>query len=412
MRYRYRIEPTPAQQQMLARVFGCCRVVFNDALRVRTEAYRAGMKLPDSEIQRRVITQAKTTSERAWLAEVPSVALVQSVNDSRRAWRNFFDSAAGKRKGRKLGRPRMKSRKDPRQSFRLTRNGFRVRPNGRLYLAKLGEVRVRWSRGLPSEPSSVAIIREPDGHYYASFVVDVEPTPLATAGTEAGVDVGIARLATIADTHGGRIDVENPKHLARKLRRLRRLEREKSRRKKGSNNREKTRRNVAIAHNKVARSRRDYHHKQALALVRENQVIHVEDLNIVGMMANRRLARAISDAGWGQFVQIIGEKAQRYGRTMHSVSRWLASSKTCSACAHQLDELPLQVREWRCPACETVHDRDHNAAMNILAAGRAERLNASYESRRDCESSSGGVHVRPQPVTVVDDEPGSAPGAA
>ena len=135
MRYRYRIEPTPAQQAMLARVFGCARVVFNDALRVRGEAYQAGIKMSDSEIQRRVITQAKTTEERGWLCEVPSVALVQSVNDSRRAWRNFFDSAAGKRKGRRVGRPRMKSRKDRRQSFRLTRNGFAVRDNGRLFVA-------------------------------------------------------------------------------------------------------------------------------------------------------------------------------------------------------------------------------------------------------------------------------------
>ena len=173
MRYRCRIEPTDAQQRMLARVFGCCRVVFNDALRVRGEAYRAGMKLSDTEIQRRVITQAKTTAERGGLAEVPSVALVQSVNDSRRAWRNYFDSHTGKRRGRKLGRPRMKSRKDHRQSFRLTRNGFSLRDNGWLFVAKVGEVRVRWSRQLPSAPSSVTIIRKPDGHYYASFVVDV-----------------------------------------------------------------------------------------------------------------------------------------------------------------------------------------------------------------------------------------------
>ncbi|WP_286137646.1 transposase [Mycobacterium sp. IS-3022] len=165
MRYRYRIEPTPAQQAMLARVFGCARVVFNDALRVRDEAYRAGVKLSDSEIQRRVITAAKRTSERAWLCEVPSVALVQSVNDSRRAWRNFFDSHTRKRPGRRVGRPRFKSRKDHRQSFRLTRNGFSLKPNGRLFLAKVGEVRVRWSRELPSAPSSVTIIREPDGHF-------------------------------------------------------------------------------------------------------------------------------------------------------------------------------------------------------------------------------------------------------
>jgi putative transposase len=395
MRYRYRIEPTPAQQQMLVRVFGCTRVVFNDALRVRDETYRAGVKLSDSEIQRRVITAAKTTEQRAWLAEVPSVALVQSVNDSRRAWRNFFDSVTGKREGRKLGRPRMKSRKDHRQSFRLTRNGFSVRPNGRLFVAKVGEVRVRWSRELPTAPSSVTIIREPDGHFYASFVVEVAASPLPVTDREAGVDVGIARLATVATTDGHRVDVANPKHLGRKLRKLRRLEREKSRRQKGSANRGKTRCKVAIAHNQVARARRDYHHKQALALVRENQVIHVENLNIAAMVKNRRLARAINDAGWGQFVKIIAEKADHYDRTVHTVSRWLASSKTCSACGHRLDELPLQIRSWQCPSCQVVHDRDHNAANVILAAGRAERLNAC------------GARVRPQPVAAVGVEAGS-----
>jgi putative transposase len=400
MRYRYRIEPTAAQRDMLARVFGCCRVVFNDALRVRHEAYCAGVKLSDSQIQHWVITAAKATAERAWLAEVPSVALVQSVNDSRRAWRNYFNSRTGKRKGRKLGRPRMKSKKNHRQSFRLTRNGFSIRGNGRLFVAKVGQVRVRWSRDLPREPSSVTIIREPDGHFYASFVVDVPPAALPEVDREAGVDMGITRLATIATSDETRTDIENPKHLQRRLRKLRRLEREKSRRQKGSNNRNKTRQRVAIAHNQVARGRRDYHHKQALALVRDNQVIHVEDLNIVGMVRNRRLARAISDAGWGQFIRIIGEKADRYGRTLHPVSRWLASSKTCSTpeCGHVLDELPLQLRHWTCPACRAVHDRDHNAAKVILAAGRAERINASHESGRDRESGSGGAHVDRNPL--------------
>jgi len=400
MRYRYRIEPTPAQQQMLARVFGCCRVAFNDALRVRDEAYRAGVKFSDSEIQRRVIAAAKTTQARAWLAEVPSVALVQSVNDSRRAWRNFFDSVTGKRAGRKVGRPRFKSRKDQRQSFRLTRNGFSLKANGRLFVAKVGEVRVRWSRGLPSTPSSVTVIREPDGHFYASFVVEVPVSPLPVTDREAGVDVGIARLATVATTDGQRVDVPNPKHFGGKLRKLRRLEREKSRRQKGSANRGKIRRKVAIVHNQVARARRDYHHKQALALVRENQVLHVEDLNIAAMVKNRRLARAISDAGWGQFVKIIAEKADHYGRTVHAVSRWLASSKTCAACGYRLDELPLQIRVWQCPSCQVVHDRDHNAANVILAAGRAERLNAC------------GARVRPQPVAAVGVEAGSTPTAA
>ncbi len=215
------------------------------------------------------------------------------------------------------------------------------------------------------------------------------------------MDLGIARLAAIATTDGVRSEVANPKHLGRKLRKLARLEREKSRRQKGSNNRDKSRRKIAVAHGKVARARRDYHHKQALALVRDNQVIHVEDLNIAGMVKNRRLARAISDAGWGQFVRIIGEKADRYGRTVHTVSRWLASSKTCSGCGHRLAELPLQVRTWTCPACRAVHDRDHNAAKNILAAGRAERLNAC------------GAPVSP-PTTreARGDETGSTPTAA
>lgn len=401
MRYRYRIEPSATHQVMLGRVFGCCRVVFNDALRVRDEAYRTGLKLSDSEIQRRVITAAKTTDARAWLCEVPSVALVQSVNDSHRAWRNFFDSGSRKRKGGRVGRPRFKSRKDHRQSFRLTRNGFSLKANGRLFVAKVGEVRVRWSRELPSTPSSVTIIREPDGHYYASFVVDVAISPLPAVVREAGVDVGIARLATIATTDGGRSDIENPKHLGRKLRKLTRLEREKSRRQKGSANRDKSRRKVAVAHNEVARARRDYHHKQALALVRENQVIHVEDLNIAGMVKNRRVARAISDAGWGQFVRIIGQKADRYGRSVHQVSRWLASSKICSGCGHRLDELALQVRQWTCPACHVVHDRDHNAAKIILAAGRAEGLNAC------------GASVSPPSTREArGDEAGSTPTAA
>ena len=152
-------------------------------------------------------------------------------------------------------------------------------------------------------------------------------------------------------------------------------------------------------HNEVARARRDYHHKQALALVRDNQVIHVEDLNIAGMVRNRRLARAITDAGWGQFVKIIAEKADYYARTVHTVSRWLASSKTCSACGHRVKELPLQIRQWTC-RCGVVHDRDYNAAKVILAAGRAERLNAC------------GARIRPQPVAAMGVEAGSTPPAA
>ena len=269
-----------------------------------------------------------------------------------------------------------------------------------LFVANVGDVRVRWSRLLPNEPSSVTLIREPNGHYYASFVVEVESAPLPASNREAGLDMGVTRLATIATSDGLRIDVPNKRCLHHRLRKLRRLEREKSRRQKGSANRNKTRRNIAVVHNKVARVRRDYHHKQALTLVRENQVIHVESLNISGMVKNRRLAQAISDAGWGQFIKIMSEKADYYGRSVHTVSRWLASTKTCSACGHRLDELPLQFRKWACPRCGVVHDRDHNAAKVILAAGQAERINVC------------GARVSPQLDVAVGAEAESTPQPA
>jgi len=176
VRYRCRIDPTPGQRQALARALGCARVVYNDTLAERRRAYQAGEQLSDTEVQRRVVTLAKHTTQWAWLAEVASVVLVQACQDAHRAYRNWFNSLSGKRKGRRVGRPRYRTKRG-RQSIRLTRNGFALHA-GRLYLAKVGEVRVRWSRELPSVPSSVTIIREPDSRYYASFVVDRDPTPL------------------------------------------------------------------------------------------------------------------------------------------------------------------------------------------------------------------------------------------
>ncbi len=181
VRYRYRLYPSPGQRQALARVFGCARVVYNDSLRLREECRAAGVTISDSEVQRRVITLGKLTAERVWLAEVSSVALVQACNDARRAYRNYFDSLSGKRKGRNVGHPVFR-RKHRRQSIRLTRNGFSLH-GPRLYVAKVGEINLRWSRALPGEPSSVTLIREPDGRYYASFVVERAPAPLPPAAT-------------------------------------------------------------------------------------------------------------------------------------------------------------------------------------------------------------------------------------
>jgi putative transposase len=267
-------------------------------------------------------------------------------------------------------------------------------------LAKIGQVKVRWSRDLPSVPSSVTIIKESYGLYYASFVVEVTPAPLPVVNREAGVDLGIARLATVATTDGQRRDVPNPRLLACKRRKLRRLEREKARRAKGGSNRTKPCRKIAVQHGKVTRARRDYHHEQALTLIRDNQAIYVEDLNIEGMVRNRRLARVIHDAGWAQFVRLVEEKAEQHGRTVVKVSRWLPSSKACSNCRHVLDALPLHIRAWTCPNCDARHDRDYNAAQIILAAGQAERRNAC------------GAQVSPSSGEAQGDEAGTYPKRA
>jgi putative transposase len=398
VRYRYRIEPTPGQRQALARAFGCARVVYNDALAERQRAYHAGERLSDTEVQRRVITLAKSTPERAWLTEVSSVVLVQACQDARRAYRNWFDSLSGKRKGRGIGRPRFRT-KHGRQSIRLTRNGFALHGH-RLYIAKVGEVRVRWSRELPSVPSSVTIIRDPDGHYCASFVVQRDPTPLPPVQRAVGIDLGLAFLATIAASDGTVERVANPRWLRAGERRLARAQRELSRKQKGSANRAKARRRVAAAHRKVRDRRADHHHKLALRLIRENQAVAVEDLAMAGL-ARTRLAKSVYDAGWGMLVRVLGEKAVRYGRTVVKVGRFQPTSQMCSGCRVKDGPKPLSTRAWSCAVCGAVHDRDANAARNILvAAGLAETENAC------------GAGVRPPATAAVGDEAGTRRGAA
>jgi len=328
IRYRYRIEPTPRQRQALARAFGCARVVYNDALAERQRSYHADAKLSDTEVQRRVVTLAKHTAERAWLADVSSVVLVQACQDARRAYRNWFDSLSGKRKGRKVGHPRFRT-KHGRQSIRLTRNGFALRGQ-RLYLAKVGKVRVRWSRELPSVPSSVTIIRDPDGRYYASFVVQCDPTPLPLIQRAVGIDLGLVFLATVAASDGTVEQVANPQHLRAAERRLAHAQRALSRKQKGSANRAKARRRVAVAHRKVRDQRADHHHKLALRLIRENQAIAVEDLCVAGL-GRTRMAKSVHDAGWALLVRLLRHKAVRYGRSVVKVGRFQPTSQVCSA---------------------------------------------------------------------------------
>ncbi|WP_328418029.1 transposase [Micromonospora sp. NBC_00389] len=395
LRYNYRVYPTPSQQHSLARAFGCARVVFNDGLRARQEARDAGRRyVTDGELSRQVITAAKATPERAWLGEVSSVVLQQALADLNTAYRNFFASVTGKRKGRKVAPPRFRSRKDNRQAIRFTRNSrFKVCANGRLRLPKVGDLSVRWSRGLPAEPTSVTVIRDAAGRYFASFVVQTTDEPLPPLESEMGIDLGLTHFAVLSDG----TKVAAPKFLRRAARKLKRLQQDLSRKQRGSQNRRKAVVKVARAHARVADTRRDWQHKLSTTIIRDNQAVYVEDLCVTGL-GRTRLAKSVHDAGWASFTDMLQYKAARYGRTFGRVDRFFPSTRMCSDCG-RINKMTLNVRSWTCP-CGSTHDRDVNAAINILAAGRAESLNAC------------GAQVRPAPVPAPRREAGIHPHAA
>ena len=372
LRYNYRLYPAPGQRSALARAFGCARVVFNDSLRARQDAYAAGLPyITDAELSAR-LTAAKATPQRVWLGEVSAVVLQQAQADLNTAYRNFFASITGKRKGPKIAPPRFRSRKDRRQAIRFTRNArFTITAGGRLRLPKIGDVPVRWSRDLPSEPSSVTVIMDAAGRYFASFVVEAGDEPLPEAGAEAGIDLGLTHFAVLPD---GR-KVANPRFLRRAERKLRKAQQALSRKVKGSSNRAKARIKVARMHARVADTRRDWLHKESTRVIRDSQAVYVEDLCVSGL-GRTRLARSVHDAGWSAFTSMLEYKARRHGRTFARIGRFEPTSQVCSACGVKDGPKPLSVRRWACAACGTVHDRDVNAARNILAAGRADRLNA------------------------------------
>jgi len=301
---------------MLAKTFGCARVVYNDAIRLRQELYRQGEKISDTELQKRLITQAKLTDERKWLSEVGSVPLVQSLRNACLAFRNFFGSVKGERKGRKVGFPKFK-KKHSTQSIQFTSNGFSIKSHS-VYLAKIGCVRVKWSRDLPSAPSSVTIIKDAANRYFASFVCEVDPISLKAINDSIGIDLGLTTFATLSTCE----KVLSPKPLAKSIKRLRRAQKQFSRKVKGSQRRESARRKVARIHARIKDQRTDFLHKLSTRIVRENQAIALEDLNVSGMVKNRKLARAISDAGWYSFRQMIEGKSIRYGRDFQVISQW------------------------------------------------------------------------------------------
>ncbi|MEV0408665.1 RNA-guided endonuclease TnpB family protein, partial [Actinoallomurus sp. NPDC050550] len=267
--------------------------------------------------------------------------------------------------------PRFKNRSS-RQTAHYTRSAFRMK-NGELYIAKTTTaLRFVWSFEdvdlAVLNPTMVVISRDTDGRWYVTFAVDTDaPDPLESAGHAIGIDLGIKDFAVTSD--GDRI--ANPRHLERKARNLARYQRRMARCQRGSMNRRKAKAKVARAHRKVRNGRNDFLHRTSTNLVRRADTIVIEDLTVKNMVKNRRLARAISDAGWGEFRRQLEYKAERAGRTLVVIDRWYPSSKTCSVCGHLLAALSLSTRHWTCPGCRTRHDRDINAAKNILAAGRA-----------------------------------------
>lgn len=385
-RYRYRAYPTGEQRSAAARLFGCTRVVWNDALAARENARRDGLLIPGRKNFSSALTASKHTPERSWLSDVSSVPLQQSLADLERAYRNFFDGLTGKRKGRKTRPPRFKKRSG-KQSARFTCNaGFKIIETthgvGFVTLAKIGRVRYESSRTLPSEPSSVTLIRESDGRYYVSFVVEVESAVLPTSQTVIGIDLGLTDLAIIARSDGTREKVANPRWVRSGEKALARAQRELSRKQRGSKNRVKARVKVAVQHRKVHEARLDHHHKLALRLVRENQAVAVEGLSVAGL-ARTRMAKSIHDAGWAILLRLIQEKADACGRQVLVIDRYEPTSQVCSCCGAKDGKKPLSVREWTCSSCGARLDRDYNAAVNIMvAAGLAETLNACGEDVR------------------------------
>ena len=371
--FKYRFYPTDAQAAELLRTFGCVRKVYNMALSARTEAWTLRQERVNYNATSAMLTAWKKTEELAYLNDVSSVPLQQALRHLQTAFTHFF--------AKRAKYPRFKSKKKSRKSAEYTTSAFRFL-DGKLTLAKMAQpLDIVWSRPLPegAQPSTVTVSQDAAGRWFVSLLVeDPSVKSLAATDTAVGVDAGLDHLLALST--GGKIS--NPRHERRDRARLARAQRELSRKAKGDGaNRAKARRKVARIHARIADRRRDTLHKLTTRLVRDNQTIVIEDLTVRNLLKNGKLARAISDAAWSEFRSMLEYKAQWYGREVIVVDRWFPSSKLCSNCGTLQEKMPLNVRTWTCQ-CGVTHDRDVNAANNLLAAGLA--------------VSACGAGVRPQ----------------
>jgi putative transposase len=392
MAYRCRAYPDQAQQQVLARTFGCVRVVWNRTLAARHARWQQERKSTSYAQADAALTLMKKDPDLAFLTEVSSVPLQQALRHQHQAFTAFF--------GKRARYPRFKSRRG-RQAAHYTRRAFTMR-GGQLRLAKTATpLRFTWSWPdvdvAALDPTMVIVSREQDGRWYVTFTTESSaPGPLEPTWHAVGVDLGVTDFAVTSDGE----KIANPRHLARKARNLARYQRRLARCRKGSANRAKATVKVARAHRKVRDARREFLHRSSTGLVRSADIIVIEDLNISGMIRNRHLARAISDCGWGEFRRQLEYKCERSGRELVVIDRWYPSSKTCSACGHRLAELSLGTRHWTCPSCGARHDRDLNAAKNILAAGQAVTACGAGVRHSGSSRVRPAVKQEPRPVTA------------
>ena len=354
--YKYRFYPTDEQKKILAQTFGCTRFVYNWGLSTRKIAYfQHGQSLYYNDLAAML---PNLKQQYPWLADVSSVPLQQALRHLDRAFVNFFEGRADY--------PVFK-KKHKEQSATYASNAF-TWDGKALTLAKMdAPLAIRFHRPLPKgcKPSSVTITKDRANRYFVSILVAEVISPLPVTPKMVGLDLGIQSMVALSTGES----VGNPRYFAKDERKLAKAQRKLAHKKKGSKNRAKARLKVAKIHAKIADRRRDYQHKLSTRIVYENQVVCVESLAVKNMVKNHCLAKAIVDVGWGEFTRQLDYKAKWYGRTLVKIDRWYPSSKTCHACKHVLDSLSLDIREWICPACGVVHDRDTNAALNILAVG-------------------------------------------
>lgn len=358
--YRFRFYPTPEQAQILVRTFGCARFAYNYMLRLRSDAWMQRQERVGYHETSAALTALKKTPEHAWLNEVSSVPVQQALRHLQTAFSSFF--------AKRARYPQFK-RKDGVQSVEYTTSAFKW-DGLTLKLAKMdAPLAVRWSRQIPkaAKATTVTVTRDTAGRYFISLLCDDVVAAKPAAAAKVGIDLGLSHFAILSTGE----KIASPNTFRKNEAKLAKLQRRLAKKTKGSNRRKAAKLKVARLHAKIADSRRDFLHKLSTRLINENQVIAVESLSVSNMQKNRCLSKSISDASWSEFVRQLEYKANWYGRELVGIDKWYPSSKRCSDCGYTMPKMPLNVRQWTCPECGSIHDRDINAARNVLAAGLA-----------------------------------------